>query len=65
MHAKQYIQIKEDKKYLENLTVLLKNRDKENIIFISSNAFNIVTAINNEFLSIPVIPFDSNCKDDY
>jgi hypothetical protein len=45
--------------------VLTKNRPKDNLIFISSNPFRIVTAIKYGFLTIPVIQFESFYRDDY
>ena len=65
IHQKQYIHIKEYDKHIENLLVLNKNRPKDNLIFISSNPFRIVTAIKYGFLTIPVIQFESFYRDDY
>lgn len=65
IHQRQYIHIKEHDKYIENLMVLTKNRSKENLIFISSNPFRIVTAIKYGFLTIPVIQFESFYRDDF
>ena len=65
IHQKQYIHIKEYDKHIENLLVLTKNRPKDNLIFISSNPFRIVTAIKYGFLTIPVIQFESFYRDDY
>jgi hypothetical protein len=42
-------------KWIENLLVLTKNRLKENLIFISSNPFRIITAMKGGFLTIPII----------
>jgi len=44
--------------YIENLLVLTRNRLKENLIFISSNPFRIVTAIKLNFLTIPVVQYE-------
>lgn len=65
IHQRQYIHIKEYDKHIENLLVLTKNRPKDNLIFISSNPFRIVTAIKYGFLTIPVIQFESFYRDDY
>mmetsp|Transcript_19658 Transcript_19658/g.30345 ORF Transcript_19658/g.30345 Transcript_19658/m.30345 type:complete len:89 (+) Transcript_19658:3256-3522(+) len=45
IHQRQYVYIKENDKWLENLMVLTKNRYKENLIFISSDPFRIVSSI--------------------
>ena len=45
--------------------VLTKNRAKENLIFISSNPFRIVTAMKMGVYTIPVIQYQSFYRDDF
>ena len=65
IHQRQYIHLKEYDKWIENLLVLTKNRLKENLIFISSNPFRIITAMKGGFLTIPIIQFESFYRDDF
>jgi len=65
IHQGQYIYLKDHNEYIENLLLLTKNRKIENIILISSNAFRIIAALKSGFFTIPVIPYQSFCKDDY
>ena len=65
IHEKQYIYIKEHDVHLENLMILLNNRLKSNIIFISSHSFRIVSAINQGFATIPIVQYESFYRDDF
>jgi len=65
IHMRQYIYLKEHDVYIENLLVLTRNRLKENLIFISSNPFRIVTAIKCGFFTIPVIQFEASTANDF
>jgi len=65
IHQKQYTYLKECDKYVENLEVLSKNRLKVDIIFISSNPFNISYAIRNGYYTIPIIQYENFIKNDF
>ena len=64
LHKRQYVYMKECDQYIENLNLLLFNRKKEDIIFISSNSFRIITAIKEGFITIPVLQYETcHCHD--
>ena len=65
IHRKHYLFIKKSDQYIENLLILLKNRLKENIIFVSSHSYRIVVAKNQGFNAVPVVPFESFYRDDF
>jgi hypothetical protein len=45
--------------------LLTKNREKDNIIFISSNPLRIVAAIKQGFQTIPIVQFESSNQQDF
>ena len=62
---KQYVYIEQQSKWVENLSLLLEGRPKEHIIFISSNSFSIISALNCQFSVIPVVHFHGLSNNDY
>ena len=65
IHRKHYIYIEKSNQHVENLLILLKNRLKENIIFVSSHSYRIVVAKSQGFNAVPVVPFESFYRDDF
>ena len=51
--------------YLENLNLLLENRLKSSIIFLSSNVVRFMAAIHQGFEAIPVLGYQIYFVDDY
>jgi hypothetical protein len=47
------------------LHVLLKNRLKHKLIFVSSHPFRIISAINQGFLTVPIIQYEAFYRDDF
>jgi len=62
IHQEHYIKF--GGRHIENLDILLKNRRKDKIIFLSSNNFRIVAAMSQDFLSIPIAPYENLENDD-
>jgi hypothetical protein len=50
---------------LENLLILLNNRNKDKLIFISQNPISLVSAINQDFLTIPMVKYETFHGDDF
>ena len=50
-----------DDQYIENLSGFFQ---KDNLILVSSNPLRIIAAINQDFMTIPVLPFETFYKDD-
>jgi len=65
IHQRQYIHIKDYDRYVENLLLLTKNRKKEDLIYISSNPFRIITALNDGYLTIPLIQYECQGRSEY
>ena len=45
--------------------ILLKNRLKNNLIFVSSHPFMIISSINQGFCTVPMIQYESFYRDDF
>jgi len=45
--------------------ILLKNRLKDNIIFISSDSFKLIIAKSQDFFGLPLIPFEEFYNNDF
>lgn len=65
LHEKQYVYIEKADKYVENLHLILNDREKESIVFMSSESFSIVSALNCGFNTVPVVHFEGLNNDDY
>ena len=65
LNQNSYVLFREEEIKIENMEVLLKNREKKQIILMSSNCVRIVAAMSNSIPVIPIVSAFGNDISDY
>jgi hypothetical protein len=65
LHRRAYVHLSEVDKHICNLSLMLKSREIQNIVFFSSDPLSIVAAGVNGFPCVPVTPWNLEDQGDY